>query len=390
MNNTSFTHTLYSGATYLKVQEHEHLHKSQRVNRVKVLFTFFVPSGGVDTLNRLRTAVLQRHGIEAHVLYLYPGSGMQNNTSTPVFTASSDEEIHSLIHHHRYDAIIVTSDIAMPGRLRALGYKGRIIYEAQGLGTREQAMETIQMGVPYLQAHCNAALIPPTDHLLELFIHMCPWLHRFVIPNMLDTNTFAPISVDTPPYPVIAWVGRLEHNKNWREYLMISSEIIKKIPKARLWLFHDPTLANPEDEVMFRHMLVEYGLQDRIGIFINVPHSQMPTFYSMVAASGGIMLSTSLLEGFGYAVAEAISCGCPVLSTDSDGVRSFITHNRTGKFYPIGNVNTAVSEAVDLMRNKKLREYIRIQGRQHMAVSFSPDRYATSFREMMTALSIFF
>ncbi|MGN7308938.1 glycosyltransferase family 1 protein, partial [Bacillus subtilis] len=85
---------------------------------MKVLFTFFVPSGGVNTLNRLRTAVLQRHGIEAHVLYLYPGSGMQNNNSTPVFTASSDEEIHSLIHHHRYDAIIVTSDIYMPGRLR--------------------------------------------------------------------------------------------------------------------------------------------------------------------------------------------------------------------------------------------------------------------------------
>jgi glycosyltransferase involved in cell wall biosynthesis len=360
------------------------------VNRVKVLFTFFVPSGGVDTLNRLRTAVLQRHGIEAHVLYLYPGSGMQNNTNTPVFTASSNEEIHSLIHHHQYDAIIVTSDIAMPGRLRALGYQGRIIYEAQGLGTREQALETIQMGVPYLQAHCNAAVIPPTDHLLGLFIQMCPWLHRFVIPNMLDTNTFAPVSVDTPPYPVLAWVGRLEHNKNWREYLTISSEIIKRIPEARLWLFHDPSLANPEDEVMFRHMLAEYGLEDRIGIFINVPHSEMPTFYSMIAASGGIMLSTSLLEGFGYAVAEAISCGCPVLSTDSDGVRSFITHNKTGKFYPIGNVNTAVSEAIDLMCNIKQREYIRIQGRQHMAISFSPDRYATSFREMMTALSIFF
>ncbi|PAF29215.1 glycosyltransferase family 4 protein [Paenibacillus sp. 7516] len=370
-------------------QEYEFLHKSQRVNRVKVLFTFFVPSGGVDTLNRLRTAVLQRHGIEAHLLYLYTGSGLQNSTGTPVFTASNDEEIRFLIHSQRYDAIIVTSDISMPGRLRGLGYTGRIIFEAQGLGTRDQALETIQMAIPYLQAHCDAAVLPPTDHLLNMFIHICPWLHRFVIPNMLDTDTFAPVSVDTPPYPVLAWVGRLEQNKNWREYLSISSKIIKKIPKARLWLFHDPSLANPEDEVMFRHMLAEYGLEDRIGIFVNVPHSQMPTFYSMIAASGGIMLSTSLLEGFGYAVAEAISCGCPVLSTDSDGVRSFITHNKTGKFYPLGNVNAAVDEAVELMHNHQLREYIREQGREHMTASFSPDRYAISFREMMTALRIF-
>lgn len=198
---------------------------------MKVLFTFYVPSGGVDTLNRLRTAVLKRHGIEAHLLYLNTGSGLQNNSDTPIFTASSDEDIHHLIHTHHYDAIIATSDIAMPGRLRGLGYTGRIIFEAQGLGTRDQALETIQMAVPYLQAHCDAAVLPPTDHLLDMFIHICPWLHRFVIPNMLDTDTFAPILVDTPPYPVLAWVGRLEHNKNWREYLTISSEIIKKIRK---------------------------------------------------------------------------------------------------------------------------------------------------------------
>ena len=101
----------------------------------------------------------------------------------------------------------------MPGRLRGLGYKGRIIFEAQGLGTREQALDTIKMAIPYLRAHCDAAVLPPTDHLLDMFIHICPWLHRFVIPNMLDTDHFAPLAVDTPPYPVLAWVGRLEHNK---------------------------------------------------------------------------------------------------------------------------------------------------------------------------------
>jgi len=356
---------------------------------VKILFTFYVPSGGVDTLNRLRTTVLSRHGIEAHLLYLQAGSGPYSSSDTPIFTTSDDQEIRHILHAHRYDAIIVTSDIYMPGRLRALGYQGKIIFEAQGLGTREQARQTIEMAIPYLQAYCNAAVIPPTDHLLEMFIHICPWLHRFVIPNLLDTSTFSPVPVDTPPYPVLAWVGRLEHNKNWREYLMISKEIIQRKPEARLWLFHDPSLANPADDALFRQMLAEYGLADRIGIFVNVPHAEMPKFYSMVAASGGILLSTSIMEGFGYAVAEAISCGCPVLSTDSDGVRSFITHNFTGKFYPLGNTAAAVNEAIELMDNRELRTQIRNNGITHMSAAFSPDRYAVSFREMMTALSIF-
>lgn len=168
---------------------------------MKVLFTFFIPSGGVETLNRLRCSVLNQHGIEAHTLYLKPGTGMQNNTGT-VFITNHDNEIKSLLDQQQYDAIIVTSDINMVERLRlVLDYRGRIIYEAQGLGTREAAIETICTAMPYLQAHANAVLIPPTAHLQQLFAEICPFMHRFIIPNMLDTTTFTPIDTDIPPIP---------------------------------------------------------------------------------------------------------------------------------------------------------------------------------------------
>ncbi len=115
----------------------------------------------------------------------------------------------------------------------------------------------------------------------------------------------------------------------------------------------------------------------------------MPHYYSVIGESGGFfLLSSSVLEGFGYAVAEALSCRCPVLSTDSDGVRAFINHNSTGKFYPLGNIGQAVQEGLELMKNGPLRESIRMRGRSHIESLFSSDTYAAHFIGMLHRLGL--
>lgn len=172
---------------------------------MKVLFTFYVPSGGVDTLNRLRTAVLKRHGIEAHLLYLSTGSGLQNNSDTPIFTASSDEDIHHIIHTHHYDAIIATSDIAMPGRLRGLGYTGRIIFEAQGLGARDQALKRYRW-----VSHTSKLIV-----MLPLYLPQTTcWICSFIsVPGFIGL-LFPTCWIRTPshqswwiPHPIRCWLG---------------------------------------------------------------------------------------------------------------------------------------------------------------------------------------
>lgn len=356
---------------------------------MKVLFTFYVPSGGVETLNKLRCESLQRSGIESHALYLMPGSGSQNTPTFPVFITSLDQEIKELIDREHYDAIIVTSDYLMLERLRRLGYGGILIYESQGLGKRADAENLIIDAVPYLRAYCNAVLMPPTGHLLELFITICPWLHRYVIPNIVDVNAFQLIPGDPPRDPVIAWVGRLESNKNWSEYLKIAAQIRLSKPDLHLWMFHDPGLAAEEEKLKFDEELFALGLNDRLNVFTNIPNHVMPVYYSSIAGSGGFLASTSITEGFGYAVAEAVCCTCPVLSTDSDGVKSFIIHNVSGKFYPLGDVQAAVNEGLELMNNIPLRNLIREQGRNLMVSRFGSESYAHSFREMMNSFAIF-
>ncbi|ASA23892.1 glycosyltransferase family 4 protein [Paenibacillus donghaensis] len=355
---------------------------------MKVLFTFYLPSGGVETLNKLRCESLQRSGIESHVLYL-ADTASRNMTTVPVFIRSRDDELTELLHTQHYDAIVVTSDFLLTERLRRLGYNGIIIYEAQGLGTRSDAERLVLEALPFLHSYCNAVLIPPTDHLLELFLRASPWLNRYVIPNIVDVETFQPVQVETPPDPVIAWIGRLEVNKNWREYLQVVKLLRCSKPDLHLWMFHDPLLAAEGQTLEFEYELEASGLADRLNVFTNIPNALMPGFYSSIAASGGFLLSTSITEGFGYAVAEAVCCTCPVLSTDSDGVRSFIVHDVSGKFYPLGNPEAAVQQALELMDNMPLRNLICQQGRALMVSRFGSEQYAQSFRAMMNSFSIF-
>ena len=356
---------------------------------MKILFTFYIASGGMETLNRMRCNELSKHNIECHLLYSRAGSMLHNNSGTTVYITSRDNDIWQIIHTHNYDAVIVASDYEMLERFRRMGYRGILIFEAQGLGTQEEAVNLLTKARTLLLAHCNAFILPPTLHLMELVMGMFPSLPRFIFPNLLDMDLFHYIPNDPPTFPVIAWIGRLEPNKNWLDYLIISHQIIKSCPSARLWMFYDSQLIISEELEHMQAKVEQLGLGPNLMMLDNIPNREMPVFLSLIGDSGGILLSTSLLEGFGYAVAEAISCRCPVLSSDSDGVRISVKHNVTGKLYPQGDIERAVQEALELMGNWELRNSIRAEGVKHISTELSPNRYARSFREVMNALGIF-
>jgi glycosyltransferase involved in cell wall biosynthesis len=114
----------------------------------------------------------------------------------------------------------------------------------------------------------------------------------------------------------------------------------------------------------------------------------MANYFSMIGESGGFLCSTSKVEGAPYSLLEAMSCKCPVLTTDSDGVKSSIIHNQTGKYYTLGNVDEAVKEAKELIMDSQLREYIRVNALQHVKINFSPELYCANFIAMIRSLGI--
>lgn len=342
----------------------------------------------METLNRQRFKALIQNGITSHFLYLRKGTGLQNRMDTKVVVTNENHKIKEMIEQEQYDAIIVCSDHTLLQRIKSLGYKGLVIYELQGLGKNKRyARSYLQFTArDMLNRFSDALLYPKTKHLSELIEELFPHKKKFSFHNCIDTETFQYRPQAAYSNPVIGWVGRIERNKNWQGCFLITNELLKDFPNLELWLFFDDTLTTPSEKRKFEYNLKKMKLTNVVKLYKNIPHEQMPNYLSKIADSGGLLLSTSLIEGFGYSVLEALSCKCPVLTTDSDGVRSFVIHNQTGKLFTYGHTQQAVREAKELMTNQELRKRLVEQGVNYVKKHFSLKQYADNFSSMIEEL----
>ncbi|MCM3732388.1 glycosyltransferase family 4 protein [Fictibacillus nanhaiensis] len=352
------------------------------MSKAKILFVFYLPSGGMETLNRQRCKALKTRGVECHLLYMQSGTGQQNISRIPTYITNNDAEIKKIILMNHFDAIFVSSDMLMLQRIRNMGYKGRLFFEVQGLGSFKNAEKILIQAKTFVMNYSNGILYPKTPHLMNLIETHYPTHPKFCFHNCFDTSEFGYRSTQKPPYPVVGWVGRLELNKNWDDFLMFAMRYIKIKPNTKFWMFIDDTLGNHHEKARFYKLLNRYKLTDAVVIHTNVPHKQMAEYFSMIGDSGGFLLSTSKVEGFGYAVIEAMSCKCPVLTSDSDGVKAFINHNVTGKFYENGNIGSAVKQAKELTDNHELRNQIIQHALNHLSL-FNLDVYANEFMKLL-------
>ncbi|SFT29330.1 glycosyltransferase family 4 protein [Paenibacillus sp. BC26] len=357
---------------------------------MNVLFVYYLPSGGMDTLNRMRCKALREFGVYGHCLYYKWGAGLQNRDRTSdVHITDSDIAIKQLVDAGRYEAIVVTTDHKSLLRFRMLGYYGKLIYEIQGYGPKEDARQALTAASPVIEAHASALLNPRTPHIAAIFRELFPNKPQYHFNNGFDAAAFTyrpHHSLLTDASPIMAWLGRMEDNKNWREFLQIGYHLSVTYPNLRLWMFHDPLLADPEEWQSFERLVGELGLSGRLTVRSNVPHSEMPDCFSIIGDSGGFLCATSKVEGAPYAVLEAMSCRCPVLTTDSDGVSHSIIHNRTGKYYTLGDIAEALKEARELMENTELRERIRTEAMSFVHVEFSPLKYGQHFLQMLQTI----
>jgi glycosyltransferase involved in cell wall biosynthesis len=346
---------------------------------------FIVSGGGIDTLNRQRCHALAKRGFDCHCLYFYPGSGMQNALAegVPTFIAKEPSEIMGIVNQYNYEAIVVITAYLEVRMLRIMGYQGKIIYEIQGLGTKDAARHEMTHGHAHIAAHANAILIPKTTHILELCNEMMPHIRKFSFNNPIDTSSFTYCQLPKKNFPILAWFGRMEYNKNWRDFLLIGGNLTRHYPNMQLWMFEDPSLAQLGEREAFEQLTADLELQNHLVLRSNVPHSQMSGYFSMIGDSGGLLCAPSKAEGAPYAVIEAMSCRCPVLTTDSDGVRSAIIHNVTGKYFEHGDIDGAVREALELMRNQELRERICHQAQKHVEENFTVEEYCQNFVSML-------
>ncbi|GAA0397447.1 glycosyltransferase [Paenibacillus motobuensis] len=319
-------------------------------------------------------------------MYYSWGAGLQNPSDFPIYITSDDYETKQILDRGNYQTIIVTTDHTSFERFRWLGYNGKFILEIQGYGSQETARQKLTEAVPIINAHASALLNPRTPHITALFKELFPSIPHFNFNNCFDSDYFTYQPVYSPLHPIIAWVGRMEDNKNWREFLVIGHQLSYYYPDLEMLMFEDMNLSIPSEREQFFQVIDQLNLHGRVRLLSNVPNSEMRYYFSTIGESGGFLISTSKVEGAPQSVLEAMSCRCPVLATNSDGVATSIIHDVTGKSYSQGDISQAVREARDLIHNHARRDYIREAAYYHIYREFGINKYCKNFIDMLYSI----
>jgi len=155
---------------------------------------------------------------------------------------------------------------------------------------------------------------------------------------------------------IFLWVGRLDANKDPMTVIKAFSELVKTEPSARLYMIYQ-TFGLLEEVAA----LVDLnGATDHINLVGRVDHSALQDWYN----SADFIISSSLYEGSGIAVCEALSCGCIPIVTDIPSFRMMTGNGTVGLLFEAGNSDSLLemlhrSFMLDIPaeRDKVLRQF---------------------------------
>jgi glycosyltransferase involved in cell wall biosynthesis len=134
--------------------------------------------------------------------------------------------------------------------------------------------------------------------------------------------------------PVILGVGRLYPQKDFPTLIRAFGEV-RKIRPARLVILG----SGPEQENLEK-LIQELGLEKDVALlgFVNNPYAYM--------ARAGVFVLSSIFEGLGNVLIEALAVGTPVISTDcKSGPSEILANGKYGFLTPVGD-SQKMAEAI--------------------------------------------
>ncbi len=140
--------------------------------------------------------------------------------------------------------------------------------------------------------------------------------------------------------PVILGVGRLGDQKDFTTLVEAFALLAHERPDARLMV-----LGEGGERAILENRVRELGLNERVSLpgYVANPYPYMKR--------AALFVLTSRFEGFGNVVAEALACGCNVVSTDcKSGPAEILDHGKYGYLARVGDpqsVACAIRKALD-------------------------------------------
>lgn len=143
-------------------------------------------------------------------------------------------------------------------------------------------------------------------------------------------------------------VGRLVKRKGF-EYLIKSLKLLNE--DVECLIIGD----GPEKENL-QQLAVNLGLKQRVNLLGYLSEEEKKFQY---LAAADIFVLSSLHEGFGIVLQEAMQVGLPIIATDNGGQVDLIRNGKNGFLIKFGNKYMLIHEIKKIFNDQKLKESIK-------------------------------
>jgi glycosyltransferase involved in cell wall biosynthesis len=163
--------------------------------------------------------------------------------------------------------------------------------------------------------------------------------------------------------PVIAHVGALVGHKGQKHLVEAMALVRREVPDAHLVIFGEGELRGALEKQIRERRLEKYVLL--AGFREDV---------LQLVKSADLFVMSSVTEGLGSAVLDAMAMGLAVVGTRAGGIPEAVVHGETGLLVPPGEPAPLAASIVRLLKDAGVRRQYGEAGRARVAEQFGVDR----------------
>jgi len=154
---------------------------------------------------------------------------------------------------------------------------------------------------------------------------------------------------------VILYVGRITEKKGVHHLLKAFSMASERASGLALVYCGRGAM-----DLTLRTMVKELGLGSRVLFAGPIPHDELPPYYAMC----DVLAVPSTYENLGLAPLEAMSCGRPVVASNTGGLPEIVENMRTGLLVPPGDPAALAQGILAMIQDEDLARKFGSEGRR--------------------------